>query len=121
MQEPHGESLANCADLESCAGGGGIAGEALTEALRVTGADAAAARCGPDSFRGDQPGSTHLQAVREIGQRYEQGGLERALNDKQRLGAAGRCSGPPKNSASSPWCALIRPRAECAGTVRLIA
>ena len=33
MQEPYGESLANYADLESCAGGGNIAGEALTEAL----------------------------------------------------------------------------------------
>ena len=33
MQEPHSESLANYADLESCAGGGDIAGEALTEAL----------------------------------------------------------------------------------------
>ncbi len=33
MQEPHGESLANYADLESCAGGREIAGEALTEAL----------------------------------------------------------------------------------------
>ena len=33
MKEPHSESLANYADLESCAGGGDIAGEALTEAL----------------------------------------------------------------------------------------
>ena len=33
MQEPHGESLANYAELESCARGGDIAGEALTEAL----------------------------------------------------------------------------------------
>ena len=33
MKEPHGESVANYADLESCAGGGDIAGEALTEAL----------------------------------------------------------------------------------------
>ena len=33
MQEPHSESLANYADLESCAGHGEIAGEALTEAL----------------------------------------------------------------------------------------
>jgi hypothetical protein len=33
MQEPHSEGVANHADLESCAGGGDIAGEALTEAL----------------------------------------------------------------------------------------
>lgn len=33
MQEPHSESLANYAELESCAGGGDIAGKALTEAL----------------------------------------------------------------------------------------
>ena len=33
MKEPHGESLANYADLESCAGDGDIAGEALTEEL----------------------------------------------------------------------------------------
>ena len=33
MKEPHSESLANYVDLESCAGGGDIAGEALTEAL----------------------------------------------------------------------------------------
>ena len=33
MQEPHSESLANYADLESCAGDGDIAGEALTGAL----------------------------------------------------------------------------------------
>ena len=33
MKEPRGESLANHADLESCAGDGDIAGEALTEAL----------------------------------------------------------------------------------------
>jgi len=29
MKEPHSESLANYADLESCAGGGVIAGEAV--------------------------------------------------------------------------------------------
>jgi hypothetical protein len=33
MQEPHSEGVATRADLESCAGGGDIAGEALTEAL----------------------------------------------------------------------------------------
>jgi hypothetical protein len=33
MQEPHSEGVANQADLELCAGGGDIAGEALTEAL----------------------------------------------------------------------------------------
>ena len=33
MQEPHSEGVANHADLESCAGDGDIAGEALTEAL----------------------------------------------------------------------------------------
>ena len=33
MKEPHSESVANYADLESCVGGGDIAGEALTEAL----------------------------------------------------------------------------------------
>ena len=33
MQEPYGEGVANHADLESCAGSGDIAGEALTEAL----------------------------------------------------------------------------------------
>ncbi len=33
MQEPYSEGIANHADLESCAGGGDIAGEALTEAL----------------------------------------------------------------------------------------
>ena len=33
MEEPHSEGVANHADLESCAGGGDIVGEALTEAL----------------------------------------------------------------------------------------
>jgi hypothetical protein len=33
MKEPHGEGVANQADLESCAGGGDIAGEALIVAL----------------------------------------------------------------------------------------
>lgn len=33
MKEPYSEGVANHADLESCAGGGDIAGEALTEAL----------------------------------------------------------------------------------------
>ena len=33
MKEPHSEGVANHADLESCAGDGDIAGEALTEAL----------------------------------------------------------------------------------------
>ncbi len=33
MKEPHSEGVANHADLESCAGGGDAAGEALTEAL----------------------------------------------------------------------------------------
>ena len=33
MQEPYSEGVANHADLESCAGDGDIAGEALTEAL----------------------------------------------------------------------------------------
>ena len=31
MKEPHSEGVANHADLESCAGGGDAAGEALTE------------------------------------------------------------------------------------------
>jgi len=30
MKEPHSEGIANHADLESCAGGGDAAGEALT-------------------------------------------------------------------------------------------
>ena len=34
MKEPHGESLANYADLESCAGGGDAAGEALPPRCR---------------------------------------------------------------------------------------
>jgi hypothetical protein len=33
MREPYSEEVANHADLESCAGGGDAAGEALTEAL----------------------------------------------------------------------------------------
>ena len=33
MQEPYSESVANCAGLESCAGGGDIAGEVVIEAL----------------------------------------------------------------------------------------
>ena len=33
MQEPYGEGVAIHADLESCAGDGDIASEALTEAL----------------------------------------------------------------------------------------
>ncbi len=33
MREPYGEGVANHADLESCVGGGDLAGEALTEAL----------------------------------------------------------------------------------------
>ena len=33
MQEPYSEGVANHADLESCAGSGDIAGEALTEVL----------------------------------------------------------------------------------------
>jgi len=32
MQEPHGKGVANHPDLESCAGGGDAAGEALIEA-----------------------------------------------------------------------------------------
>jgi hypothetical protein len=33
MQEPHRKGVANHPDIESCAGGGDITGEALTEAL----------------------------------------------------------------------------------------
>ncbi len=49
MKEPHRKGIANHPNLESCAGGGDIAGEALTEARRagygavkelVSGADA---------------------------------------------------------------------------------
>ena len=54
------------------------------------------------------------KAVREIGKRYEDSGLERALYDKQRPGAQSLLE---TNSANglSPWSAVIRPKAGPAG------
>ena len=57
MQEPHSESLANFADLESCAGGGDIAGEALTEALagRLSSREIPLSGRRPRGLRGNSP------------------------------------------------------------------
>ena len=54
------------------------------------------------------------QSVRNLARRYQQGGLERALYDKQRPGQP-VCFRPNNVSASSPWFAATRPRAAPAG------
>src|SRR6266852_9880109 len=54
------------------------------------------------------------KAVREIGCRYEDGNLERALYDKQRPGAKA-CSMMVNGIGSLPWSAVIRPKAAPVG------
>ena len=60
------------------------------------------------------------QAIRKIGHRYQEGGLERALYERQRPGRRG-CSKTARNSGLSPWSAAIRPKARARWTVRLVA
>src|ERR1700694_5878357 len=47
------------------------------------------------------------QAIRKVGHRYQQGGLERALYDKERPGAAALLENS-RGSASLPWSAATR-------------
>ena len=54
------------------------------------------------------------KAVREIGRRYEESGLEQALYDKQRPGAVTLLE-PAEENALSPWSVAIRRRAGLAG------
>ena len=54
------------------------------------------------------------KAVRQIGRRYEQAGLEPALYDKPRPGAAPVLDNSQR-SASSPWCAATLRRAAHGG------
>ena len=54
------------------------------------------------------------QAIRNIGHRYQQGGLERR-SLKSSAPARLRCWTPARSSASSPWFAAIRPKATRAG------
>jgi putative transposase len=54
------------------------------------------------------------KAVRAIAHRYLQGGLERALYEKQRPGAAPLLE-TAERQASSPWSAPLRPRGRLAG------
>ena len=70
MQEPHSESLANYADLESCAGGREIAGEALTEALagRLSSREIPLFGCRPCGLKGKAISTVALsRAAREPG------------------------------------------------------
>ena len=60
------------------------------------------------------------KAVREIGRRYEQGGLERALHDKQRLGAAALLGTSEKQRIIAMVC-RDPPSGRARWTVRLIA
>src|SRR6266849_6761249 len=54
------------------------------------------------------------QAIRKLGHRYQQEGLEGALYEKQRPGAAELLDNS-RNSASLPWCAAIRPKGALVG------
>ena len=54
------------------------------------------------------------QAIRRLGHRYRQSGLESALYEKQRPGAAEVLEASQKQR-SSPWCAVILQRAAHAG------
>ena len=70
MKEPHSESLANYADLESCAGDGDIAGEALTEALagRLSSREIPLFGCRPCGLKGKAISTVALsQAAGEPG------------------------------------------------------
>ena len=55
------------------------------------------------------------QAIRKIGHRYREGGLERALYEKQRPGSRRHCWRTARNSGLSPWSAAIRPKAAPVG------
>ncbi len=55
------------------------------------------------------------QAIRKVGHRYQGGGLEPALYDKQRPGAASVLETTARSSGSSPWCAVTLPEAAPAG------
>ncbi len=60
------------------------------------------------------------KAVREIGRRYEQGGVERALHDKQRPGAAPLLEASQKQRIIAMVCSNP-PEGRLRWTVRLIA
>ena len=55
-----------------------------------------------------------VPAIRKIGHRYSEDGLERAFYEKQRPEPKRRWR-TARNSASSPWSAAIHPRASPAG------
>ena len=59
------------------------------------------------------------KAVREIGRRYEAGGLERALYDKQRPGAAGLLDQPQRQRIIAMTCS-DPPAGQARWTVRLV-
>jgi len=59
------------------------------------------------------------KAVWQIGKRYQQGGLERALYDASRPGATPRWMGS-SDSASSRWPAVKPPSGRARWTVRLL-
>lgn len=60
------------------------------------------------------------QAVRNLARRYQQGGLERALYDKQRPGAASLLSAPQRQRIIAMVCS-DPPRGHARWTVRLVA
>lgn len=60
------------------------------------------------------------QAVRNLARRYQQGGLERALYDKQRPGAASLLSAPQRQRIIAMVCS-DPPKGHARWTVRLVA
>ena len=60
------------------------------------------------------------QSVRNLARRYQQGGLERALYDKQRPGAASLLSNPQRQRIMAMVCS-DPPRGRARWTVRLVA
>ena len=86
MQEPYGEGVANHADLESCAGAGDIAGEALTEALagRLGSCEIPSFGCRPCGLKGK---ATSIVASSQAA--CEPGAVARIRARQESLGTSG--------------------------------
>ena len=104
MQEPYSEGVANHADLESCAGSGDIAGEALTEALagRLSSREIPLFGCRPCGQKGKAISTVALsQAACEPGAAGERSPGPHGPSTE----AGSRVPGAGARAASSTMCA----------------
>ena len=113
MREPHSEGVVNHADLESCAGDGDIAGEALTEALagRLLSREIPRFGCRPCGQKGKATSIAALsQATSEPGAVGDPGTSGNSLRENRETSEASAAKRQAGGGRREPYAPHVRRR-----------